>query len=140
MSSSFPSGRKLLIASAVLLGAALGAGALYAQQPGFKRVELQKHDVAGGAREAVLARGELNPGVVVPRHSHPGEEVAYILDGQVSLQIDGKPAETLKAGDTFFVPAGQIHTAKNLGGTPAKILSTYIVEKGKPLATPAPVK
>jgi quercetin dioxygenase-like cupin family protein len=111
---------------------------LAAQQPaGFKRVELQKHDLSVAGREAVQVRGEFNPGAGVPRHTHPGEEVSYVLEGTVVLEVDGKPPVTLKAGDIFFVPAGQIHAAKNTGTTGAKVLSTYIVEKGKPLATPA---
>ena len=113
-----------------------GARALHAQQPGFKRVELQRHDLGTAGHEAVLARGEFNPGAAAPKHTHPGEEVAYVLEGQVVLEIEGKPPATLQAGDVFFVPAGTVHSAKNPGTTPAKILSTYIVEKGKPLATP----
>jgi len=118
-----------------LVAATLGARALHADIPGFKRVELQKHDTATPGHEAILARGEFNPGAAVPKHTHPGEEVAYILEGQILLEIEGKPPQTLKPGDTFFIPAGQVHAAKNSGTTPAKVVSTYIVEKGKPLAT-----
>jgi quercetin dioxygenase-like cupin family protein len=114
-----------------------GVGKLEAQQPGFKRVELQKHDLSAAGHEVVMARGEINAGATVPRHSHPGEEVAYVLDGDVTVTMDGKPPMTLKAGDVFFIPAGTIHMAKNTGKTEAKILSTYIVEKGKPLAMAA---
>jgi quercetin dioxygenase-like cupin family protein len=116
----------------------LGVRALYGQVPGFKRVELQKHDISVAGHETVMARGELNPGGATPRHTHPGEEVAYILEGQVTIELEGKPPVALKAGDVFFVPAGTVHMAKNSGTGPAKIVSTYIVEKGKPLATPAP--
>jgi quercetin dioxygenase-like cupin family protein len=114
-----------------------GVSTSNAQQPGFKRVELQKHDLGIPGRETVQARGELEPGAAVPRHTHPGEEVAYVLEGQVLVEIEGKPAATLKAGEVFFVPAGQVHAVKNVGKSQAKVLSTYIVEKGKPLATPA---
>lgn len=109
---------------------------LSAEQPGFKRVELQRHDLSTAGQETVLARGEFNPGATAPKHTHPGEEVAYVLEGTVSLLVEGKPATTLKAGDVFFIPAGVVHSAKNIGTGPAKILSTYILEKGKPLATP----
>jgi quercetin dioxygenase-like cupin family protein len=130
--------RKLPIAigfAVAVLFATLGAGALHADIPGFKRVELQKHDISNPGHEAVLARGEFNPGAAVPKHTHPGEEVAYLLEGQVVLEVEGKPPLALKAGDAFFIPAGQVHAVKNTGTTPAKILSTYVVEKGKPLAT-----
>ena len=119
-----------------LLAAGLwGAGRLEAQQPGFKRVELQRHDTGTPGHEIVLARGEFNPGAAAPRHTHPGEEMAYVLEGEVSLEIDGRPPMVLKPGDVFFVPAGTIHSAKNTGKTTSKVLSTYVVEKGKPLAT-----
>jgi len=114
-----------------------GAQRLAAEAPpGFKRVELQKHDIAVAGREALMTRGEFNPGAAVPKHTHPGDEVGYVLDGQIVFEMEGKPPATLKAGDVFFVPAGTVHTAKNSGTTLAKVLSTYIVEKGKPLATP----
>lgn len=131
--------RKLSIAVSLAIGLAAGIWGirtLNAQAPGFKRVELQRHDLATPGREGVVARGEFNAGAAVPKHTHPGEEMAYILEGQVTLEIEGKPPATLKAGDVFFVPAGQVHAAKNAGTTPAKVLSTYVVEKGKPLATP----
>jgi quercetin dioxygenase-like cupin family protein len=122
------------IATLLLVGF-WSAHRLAAQQPGFKRVELQKHDLSMTGHEAVQVRGEFNAGAGVGKHTHPGEEISYVLEGQVVLEMDGKPPLTLKPGDVFFVPAGQVHSAKNTGTTPAKVLSTYIVEKGKPLAT-----
>ena len=110
---------------------------LDAQQPGFKRVELQRGDLSVAGREVVVVRGEFEPGAMVGRHSHPGEESTYILEGTVQLEIDGKPPVISKAGDVIFIPAGTIHSAKNIGTTQAKVLANYIVEKGKPLSTPA---
>jgi quercetin dioxygenase-like cupin family protein len=103
---------------------------------GFKRVELQKHDLSVQGREVVQARGEFQPGATVPKHTHPGEEIAYILEGEITVELDGKPAKTFKAGDAFFIPAGAVHAAKNAGKGPAVVLSTYVIEKGKPLASP----
>ena len=71
------------------------------------------------------------------RHTHPGEEIGYVLEGTFVVEQEGKAPVTLKAGGTFLIPAGTIHNATNTGGGPGKILATYIVEKGKPLATPA---
>ena len=73
------------------------------------------------------------PGVVAPRHSHPGEEIVYVLEGTIEYEVDGQPPVTLKAGDVLFIPAGVIHGAKNVGTDDAAELATYIVEKGKPL-------
>jgi quercetin dioxygenase-like cupin family protein len=107
-----------------------------AQQPAFKRTELQRADLSAPGREVVQAIAEFPPGAAVGRHTHPGEEVAYILEGTVLLEVDGKPAATKKAGEYFIIPAGTIHNATNNSKGNAKVLATYIVEKGKPVATP----
>jgi quercetin dioxygenase-like cupin family protein len=125
-----------LAAAGVAVVATGGGNMLHAQTPGFKRVELQRHELSTAGREVVMTRGEFNAGAGTPKHTHPGEEVAYILEGQLTVEIEGKPPTILKAGDVFFIPGGQIHSAKNTGTTVAKAVSTYIVEKGKPLATP----
>jgi len=109
---------------------------LRAQQTGFKRTVVQQGDLSAPGREVVQAIAELQPGGQSGRHTHPGEEVAYILEGTIELEMQGKPAMAKKAGDAFLVPAGTAHNAKNTGKTVAKVLGTYIVEKGKPLATP----
>jgi quercetin dioxygenase-like cupin family protein len=114
----------------------LAAGAV-AQQTGFKRTVLQQVDLSVPGREAVTAVAELQPGVAAGRHTHPGEEVGYVLEGTVLVEQEGKPPATLKAGQTFLIAAGAVHNATNTGQGPARVLATYIVEKGKPLATPA---
>lgn len=129
--------RRFTMAAAGVAAAIAGTWAiqsLYAQQPGFTRVELQRHDLSTPGRETVQVRAEFSPGGMVGKHTHPGEEVAYVLEGTIELEVEGK-SRTLKAGDSFFVPAGTVHAAKNGGSTAAKVLATYIVEKGKPLAT-----
>lgn len=107
-----------------------------ADGPAFKRTELARHELAVKDREVVVARGDFPPGVGVPKHTHPGDEVAYVLEGALTIELDGKPAVTIKAGETFFVPAGTVHQGKNAGKTPTVVLSTYFLEKGKPIATP----
>ena len=78
-------------------------------------------------------RVDFAPGVASPKHRHPGEEIIYVLEGSLEYQVEGKPPVTLKAGDVLFIPAGTIHSAKNVGTGNAAELATYIVEKGKPL-------
>jgi quercetin dioxygenase-like cupin family protein len=85
--------------------------------------------------EAVTARVDIPQGVSVGKHTHPGEEVAYVMQGTLQVEIEGA-TKTVKAGEPFLIPAGKIHDAKNIGTGPAQVLATYIVEKGKPLATP----
>ena len=108
-----------------------------AQAPaGFKRTELSRHDSSTPGHEIVLARADFQPGGAVAKHTHPGEEVAYVLEGELILEVEGKPAQHLKAGDNFYLAGGTVHAAKNPGKKAAAVLATYIVEKGKPLATP----
>jgi len=124
------------IAACVAVGAALGA-AVNAQQAGFNRKLLQDQNLGVPDRHAVQVLAEFAPGVAAGRHTHPGEELGYVLEGTLLLEVAGQPPRTLKAGDTFFIPAGVVHDGKNVGGGSAKVLATYIVEKGKPVATPA---
>jgi quercetin dioxygenase-like cupin family protein len=108
-----------------------------AQQPGFTRTILQQGDISAPGREAVTAVGEFQPGASAAPHTHPGEEVGYILEGTVVVSQAGQPDKTVTAGKTFLIPANTVHSAVNKGPGVARILATYIVEKGKPLATPA---
>jgi quercetin dioxygenase-like cupin family protein len=106
-----------------------------AQPAGVTRTDLQRHDLSAPGREAVQVRVDLAPGVAFGRHSHPGEEIIYVLAGAIEYDVDGKPPVTLKTGDVLFIPAGTIHAAKNVGDVSASELATYIVEKDKPLLT-----
>ena len=108
-------------------------GSALAQQSGIKRTELQRHDLRVPGREAVQVRIDFDPGTAFGKHSHPGEEIIYVLEGLLEYQVEGKPPVTLKAGEVLFIPAGKIHAAKNVGSSNAKELATYVVEKGKPL-------
>ena len=102
---------------------------------GLRRTDLQQHDLSIPGRGVVQVRVDFGPGVVAPRHKHPGEEIIYVLEGTLEYQVEGKPPVTLKAGGVLFIPAGKIHGAKNVGSGNASELATYVVEKGKPLST-----
>jgi quercetin dioxygenase-like cupin family protein len=118
---------------------ALAAPLLIGAQPaGFKRIPIQRGDLSAPGREVVQAIAELPVGMSVGRHTHAGEEVSYVLEGTVVLLIDGQPPREVKAGEGFMIPAGVVHDARVAGDKPSRVLATYIVEKGKPLATPAP--
>ena len=122
----------------VIVTGTLGVHLLSAQQSALKRTVLQKQDLSAPGREAVMAVAELPPDAVAARHTHPGEEMGYVLEGTAVLEVDGKPPVTLKAGESYVIEAGTPHSARNIGTTTAKVLGLYIVEKGKPLASPAP--
>jgi quercetin dioxygenase-like cupin family protein len=121
------------MAAAALLAASALTDAALAQQPGVTRNDLQRHDLSTPGREAIQTIVSIAQGVTAPRHSHPGEEVIYVLEGVLEYQLDGQPPVTLKAGDVLFIPAGVVHSAKNVGSGNGAELATYIVEKGKPL-------
>ena len=128
---------RIMAAAVLLVGSALALHLTSAQQqPGFTRTDLQRHDLSVPGREVVQVRVDLAPGVASPRHTHPGEEIIYVLEGSLEYEVEGKPPVTLKPGDVLFIPAGTVHSAKNVGSGNAAELATYIVEKGKPLITP----
>lgn len=121
-----------------LVFAAAITGVLYSQASGLKRTIVEKADVAAPGHETVVARVELAAGIKAGRHTHPGDEISYILEGEGEILIEGKPPRKVKAGDGFVIPAGAKHDAHNTGNTTLKLLGVYVVEKGKPLASPAP--
>jgi len=108
-----------------------------AQAAGFKRIILQKTELPDTKYVTVLVSVEIDPGTVVARHTHPGVESAYVLEGETELFVQGQPARKVKAGDGFQIPPETPHGARN-GDKPSKLLVTYVVDKDKPLASPAP--
>lgn len=121
-----------------ILTALLLTAGLFAQNPAIQRTILQRKDISMPGREAVIARVEIAPGGTAGRHTHTGEEISYVTDGELQVLIEGQPPLTVKAGESFVIPAGAKHDAQNKGTVPVKLAAIYLVEKGKPLATPAP--
>ena len=124
---------KALAASFLVIGLAATSGA----SAQVKRTPVLSADVAAPGREAVMVRGEIEPGAGAPRHTHPGDEMSYVMEGEVELLVDGEAPRVVKAGEGFVIPAGKIHGARNSGSTTLRFLGVYVVDKGKPLATPA---
>ena len=122
----------------VTLLAVFFTGALFSQNPGIQRNIVHKADVSVAGREAVIARVDISPQARAGRHTHPGDEITYVLEGEGEILIEGKPPLKIKAGDGFVVPGNAKHDAHNTGGSTLKLVAMYVVEKGKPLATPAP--
>ena len=112
----------------------IAAGSLVlAQRPDIVRTDVMRHDIGTSGREAIQVRVDFAPSAGFPRHTHPGEEIAYVLEGTLEYRLDGSPPVTLKAGEAVFIPAGTSHSATNVGASRAVELATYFVEKGKPL-------
>lgn len=124
---------RIIAAAALVVAGALAPQVALAQWAGIKRTDLARSDLSAPGREVIQVLVEFAPGVAAPRHSHPGEEIAYVIEGVFLYELDGRPPVTLKAGEALFIPAGTPHAVKNVGSGNAVELATYIVEKGIPL-------
>jgi quercetin dioxygenase-like cupin family protein len=123
----------IMAAVALIAASDLVPHAALAQQATTKRTDLQRHDLSVPGHEVVQARVDFPEGSAFARHTHPGEEIIYVIEGSIEYDVDGKPPVTLRAGEVLFIPAGTVHAAKNVGSGNAAELGTYFVEKGKPL-------
>lgn len=122
------------IAAAILiLASGLAPQTAWTQPPQVTRTDLQRHDLSVPGREVVQVRVDLAPGAAFGKHRHPGEEIAYVIEGELEYEVEGRAPVTLKAGEVLFIPAGTAHAAKNVGRENGAELATYLVEKGKPL-------
>ena len=126
---------RLLAVAVLIVASGVALHPAQAQAPGITRTDLQRHDLSVPGREVIQVVVALGPGVLAPKHTHPGEEIIYVLEGVLEYEVEGKPPVTLKAGDVLFIPSGAAHSARNVGTTNGVELATYIVEKGKPLVT-----
>ena len=105
------------------------------QAPGIERTDLQQHDLSVPGREVIQNRVEISPEALPYKHFHYGEEIIYVLEGELEYQIEGEPTRTVKAGEALMVPAEAVHAVRNVGGGDGAELATFVVEKGKPLIT-----
>jgi quercetin dioxygenase-like cupin family protein len=127
------------IKSMLISGAAiLTMIAVCGEKPAAKFTELQRHRIPGTGLEGVTTVADIPPGASSARHSHPGEDFGYLIEGTIVLQVDGKPPITVRAGEVFFTERGQIHNARNIGTTVARAVDTYVIDRVKPGITPAP--
>jgi len=123
-----------LVAVALLIAGIGFAVHLSAQQPpGIKRSDALRHDLGVADREVIQVRVDFAPGASFGNHTHPGAEVAYVLEGTLEYRLEGRPPVVLNAGEALYIPPGAVHAARNVGTTNAAELATYIVEKGRPL-------
>jgi quercetin dioxygenase-like cupin family protein len=135
--------RAAMVLAVVSTGAFLARGHAQNAAPAapaageVQRTLLTKADVSVPGREADAMRAEIAPGASTGRHTHPGDEIDYVIQGQIEITFDGQPPHQLKPGDALVIPMGTVHNAVNTGTAPAIISAVFIVEKGKPLATPA---
>ena len=127
-----------IMATALIAGCGMAMQPAHAQQPQVTRTELVRHDLGDSVRQVIQTRVDFAPGAAFPRHSHPGVEVAFVLEGTMEYQLEGQPPVTLTAGASLFIPPRSVHSARNVGNGKAAELATYVVEKGTPLVAVAP--
>ncbi len=125
----------MMMVAMLIAGIASAPDVARAQQPGTKRTDLQRHDLSVPGREVIQVRVDFDPGYLAPKHTHPGEEIIYVIEGTLEYYVEGRPPTTYKAGDVLIVPYGTVHSVKNIGRGNGAELATYVVEKGKPLIT-----
>jgi len=125
-----------IIAVALLFTGALAPHLAQAQWAGITRTDLMRDDLSTPGREVIQALVKFAPGASAPRHSHPGEELVYVVEGEFEYQLDGRPPVIVKAGEVLFIPAGTPHAVRNVGSGAAAELATYLVERGKTLLVP----
>lgn len=130
--------RQSIALVALIFVTALTVLPAFGQLAGLSRTDLQRHDLSAPGREMIQVRVDFPPGAFGVRHAHPGEEIVYVLEGTIEYQIDGQPPTRLGVGEVLFVPAGAVHSARNVGDGAASELATYIVEKNRPLIVLAP--
>ncbi|MGB8338953.1 MAG: cupin domain-containing protein [Burkholderiales bacterium] len=129
---------KTALTGALVVVTLTSAGVLFAQAPGITRTIVMKGDLSDPTREGVLAKVDIVAGSVVGWHTHPGDEIGYISDGELVIIVAGQSTRKVGAGQGWVIPAGVVHNAKNEGASAVKAVISYYVEKGKPLASPAP--
>jgi quercetin dioxygenase-like cupin family protein len=125
-----------VIAVVVFSGLAVAPSLNAQQPPSVKRNLVLKQDMETPGREAVMAWVELPPGSAEGRQTHPAEVYVFVEEGTISLENEGKPTATLKAGEVFYIAPGKIHQAINNGNVTAKLAAVFVAETGKPLTTP----
>ena len=130
--------RRICVLAAMAALAFVFMQVTHAQQaPAVKRTVLLQHDTSAPGFEAVLVAVEIPAGGREGRHFHPGTAVIHVTDGAITLDYEGKPTMTYKAGQSFFVDAKAVHEGINKENVPAKAIATFIIPKGQPVTTPA---
>jgi len=126
--------RRTVVLAAIAALAFVSAQVIHAQQaPTVKRTVLLQHDTSAPGYEALLVSVEIPVGGREGRHTHPGTAMIHVLEGAITLDYEGKPTTTYKAGQSFFVDAGKVHEGINKDNVPAKAIATFVIPKGQPV-------
>jgi quercetin dioxygenase-like cupin family protein len=118
-------------AAAALLSTLAGAQAVH-------KDTLQTQPFPGPVYHTVMVHTLMDPGGTVAWHTHPGVEMAYVAQGRATLRVKGRPDQPVAAGGSFSIPVGTVHSVQNTSSGPLVLISTYVVDKNKPIVIPAP--
>ena len=129
--------KRATMAMTVFAGVMAAGTAWVGAEESYVRSPLQKSDYPPG-HESHLMFVTNQPGAVLPRHTHPGVEMSYVIEGELTVSIEGMPDTVVKAGSSFTVPPNVVHMARNTASTQTKVIATFVIEKGKPVALAAP--
>jgi len=120
------------------LALAFSSSAAFGQQPTVERKVILQEDLYIPGYQATLVEVRIPVGGREGRHSHPGAALVHVEEGAVTLDYEGKPTQTYKTGDSFYLEPGKIHEGINRGSVPIRLIATFITKKGDPLTIPAP--
>ena len=113
------------------------AGAAFAQSQGLTIRPLLKTSLSGDdTKETFIATAEFAPGGTTGRHTHPGDEYATVIEGTLELHVHGRAPRRVSAGEAYHNARGVIHETRNTGPGVARVVSTFVIEKGRPLLEP----
>jgi quercetin dioxygenase-like cupin family protein len=126
------------VVAAVLFAGVLCAPGAFAEAQGLTKKTLLQTSVSGDdTKETVIVMAEFAKGGTTGRHTHPGDEYSVVLEGTLELLTDGSAPRRVSAGEAYHNPKGVVHEARNVGDGPARVVVTFIIDKGKPVTQPA---
>ncbi len=129
--------RPLATAVALLLAAlVISPVVLLAQATMTVKVLLRTTFSGDDSKETLIATAEIPPGASTGRHTHPGDEYATVIEGALEVRVDGQPPKRVNAGEAYHNAGGVVHESRNIGAGPARVVSTFVIEKGKPIMQP----
>jgi|HubBroStandDraft_1064217.scaffolds.fasta_scaffold381383_2 quercetin dioxygenase-like cupin family protein len=129
---------RIVVLTVALFGPLIAPSPASAQAGAVHKTMLQDQPFPEPLFHSVTIRTVVDPKGDVARHIHPGLEIGYVISGQARLMVAGQPPRPLAKGDSFAVPRDTVHELDNVGPGPLTVLSTYVVDAGKPVASPAP--
>lgn len=115
---------------------AQGGAAQPAPTPGVTRKLLSRTDGLVPGYETLIMDVTVEAGETAARHKHPGIESTFVMEGTVDLPIEGQATRSYKVGEAWQIPPNTPHAGGPASKEKVRLLINYIVEKGKPLASP----